>query len=198
MSFPQALSVFTAEEYLALERVSEMRHEYLGGCVYAMAGESPEHSTIRFNLAGILHAQLRDSPCRGFSPNMKVRTDEGGLYAYPDLMVVCGEPGFHDQRRDVVVNPTVIFEVLSPSTESYDRGEKFLRYSTQIATLTDYLLVSQAKALIEHYSRQPDGTWLYSTVSGLSETLSLASIDCRLPLEEIYSRVIFFAGEVIQ
>lgn len=195
MSLPQALPVFTEEEYLALERVSEMRHEYLDGCVYAMAGESPEHSTICFNLAVVVGAQLRDTPCRGFSPNMKVRTDESGLYAYPDLMVVCGEPNFHDQRRDVVVNPTVIFEVLSPSTESYDRGEKFLRYSTQIATLTDYLLVTQTKALIEHYSRQPDGTWIYATVSGLSETLSLASIDCRLPLEEIYSRVIFFAGE---
>ncbi len=198
MSLPHALPFFTSEEYLALERASEIRHECLDGSVYAMAGESPEHSTICFNLAGILHAQLRDTPCRGFSPNMKIRTNDSGLYAYPDLTVVCGEPRFHDERRDVVINPTVIFEVLSPSTEAFDRGEKFLRYRTQIATLTDYLLVSQTKPLIEHFSRQPDGAWLYTAVSGLSETLSLASIDCRLPLEEVYSRLTFFIGETTQ
>ncbi|HEY0546334.1 MAG TPA: Uma2 family endonuclease [Pyrinomonadaceae bacterium] len=189
MSLPQALPVFTSEEYLSLERMSEIRHEYLDGFVYAMAGESPEHSTICFNLAGILHAQLRDKPCRGFSPNMKVRTDESGLYAYPDLAVVCGEPLFHDERRDVLVNPTVIFEVLSPSTEAYDRGEKFLRYRTHLATLKDYVLVTQSKAFIEHFSRQPDGAWLYTVTNGLSESLALASIDCRLPLEEVYRLV---------
>lgn len=195
MSLPQTLPVFTWEEYLALERTSEIRHEYLDGFVYAMAGESPEHSTICFNLAVVIGVQLRETPCRGFSPNLKVRTDDRGMYAYPDLMVVCGEPRFHDERRDVVVNPTVIFEVLSPSTEDYDRGEKFLRYRTQLATLTDYLLVSQTKPLIEHYSRQQDGTWIYSAVSGLSETLSLTSIDCRLSLEEVYSRITLFTGE---
>ena len=189
MSLPQALPVFTSEEYLSLERMSEIRHEYLDGFVYAMAGESPEHSTICFNLAGILHAQLRDKPCRGFSPNMKVRTDESGLYAYPDLAVVCGEPLFHDERRDVLVNPTVIFEVLSPSTEAYDRGEKFLRYRTHLATLKDYVLVTQSKAFIEHFSRQPDGAWLYTVTNGLSESLALASIDCRLPLAEVYRLV---------
>jgi Uma2 family endonuclease len=190
MSLPQALPSFTSDQYLSLERVSEIRHEYLDGSVYAMAGESPEHSTLCFNLAGILHAQLRSTPCRGFSPNMKVRTDEGGLYAYPDLTVVCGEPLFHDERRDVLVNPTVIFEVLSPSTEAYDRGEKFLRYRTHLATLTDYLLVTQSKAFIEHFSRQADGAWLYTATSGLTESLALASIDCRLPLEEVYRLVI--------
>lgn len=183
--------VFTPEEYLSLERVSEIRHEYLDGFVYAMAGESPEHSTICFNLAGSLHGQLKDAPCRGFSPNMKVRTNESGLYAYPDLMVVCGEPAFHDDRRDVITNPTAIFEVLSPSTEAYDRGEKFLRYSTEIETLQDYLLVAQDQPRIEHFSRQPDGTWLSSEVSGLTETLALPSIDCRIALADVYSRITF-------
>lgn len=191
VGLPQTLPVFTSDEYLALERASEIRHEYLDGFVYAMAGESPEHSTICFNLAGLLHGQLRDKPCRGFSPNMKVRTDPSGLFAYPDLAVVCGEPLFHDERRDVLVNPTVIFEVLSSSTEAYDRGEKFLRYRTQIAMLQDYVLVSQSRPLLEHFARQPDSTWPSSAVGDLSGSLYLASIDCHIPLSEVYDRIVF-------
>src|SRR5712692_5958073 len=158
MSWPQHHS-FTAEEYLALERPSEIRHEYLDGTVYAMAGESPEHSLICFNLGGIMHAQLKGKPCRGFSPNMKVRTDRSGLFAYPDLMVVCGQPLYHDGHRDVLVNPTVIFEVLSRSTAGYDRGEKSLRYRTHIVSLKDFVLLSQDKPHVEYYARQQDGTW---------------------------------------
>jgi len=191
MALPHALPVFTPEQYLSLERSSEIRHEYLDGFVYAMAGESPEHSTICFNLAGSLHAQLKDAPCRGFSPNMKVRTDKSGLYAYPDLMVVCGEPVFHDERRDVITNPTVIFEVLSPSTEAYDRGEKFSRYSSEIETLQDYVLVTQDQPRIEHFSRQRDGTWLCSEVNGLTGVLTLPSIDCQIALGDVYSRIVF-------
>ncbi|MBV9209754.1 MAG: Uma2 family endonuclease, partial [Acidobacteria bacterium] len=105
------------------------------------------------------------------------------------LTVVCGEPLFHDERRDVLVNPTIIFEVLSPSTEAYDRGEKFQRYRTHLASLKDYVLVTQSKPFIEHFSRQHDGAWLYTATSGLAESLALASIDCRLPLEEVYRLV---------
>lgn len=191
MSSPHAFPVFTLEEYLSLERSSEVRHEYLDGFVYAMAGESVEHSTICFNLAVVVGLQLRDKPCRGFSPNMKVRTDARGLFAYPDLMVVCGEPSFHDERHDVLTNPTVIFEVLSPSTEAYDRGEKFLRYSTEIATLQDYVLVAQDRPRVEHFSRQADGTWLRSEVSGLTGVLHLPAIDCRIALQDIYERIAF-------
>jgi Uma2 family endonuclease len=191
MALPHTLPFFTPEEYLSLERNSEIRHEYLDGSVYAMAGESPEHSTICFNLAGSLHFQLRETPCRGFSPNMKVRANKSGLYAYPDLMIVCGEPSFHDERRDVITNPVVIFEVLSPSTEAYDRGEKSLRYRTEIETLQDYVLVAQDRPGMEHFSRQPDGSWLSSEVNGLAETLSLSSIDCRIALSEVYSRIDF-------
>ena len=143
MALPQQfLPTMSAEHYLLLERATEERHEFIDGVVYAMAGESPDHSTICFNLATIIGAQIRDQPCRGFSPNMKVRTSSGDLFAYPDLMIVCGEEKFHDKRGDVLLNPTVIFEVLSPSTEKYDRGEKFLRYRTQIESLEDYVLVS--------------------------------------------------------
>lgn len=191
MSSAHAFPVFTPEEYLSLERSSEIRHEYLDGSVYAMAGESPEHSTICFNLAVVVGSQLRDKPCRGFSPNMKVRTDPRGLFAYPDLMVVCGEPVFHDERRDILANPTVIFEVLSPSTEAYDRSEKFLRYRTQIATLQDYVLVAQDQPRVEQLSRQSDGTWLRSEVDGQTGVLSLPSIDCQIALREVYDRIVF-------
>ena len=194
MSMPRALPFFTTEEYLSLERGSEIRHEYLDGFVYAMAGESPDHSTICFNLAGLLHGQLRGTPCRGFSPNMKVRTDQSGLFAYPDLAVVCGEPILHDERGDVLLNPTVIFEVLSPSTEAYDRGEKSLRYRTQIETLQDYVLVAQDQPRIEHHARQPDGIWLPAEVSGLEGMLYLPSIDCRISLAEVYDRIAFAVG----
>jgi Uma2 family endonuclease len=193
MSFPHQHPAFTQEEYLTLERSSEIRHEYLDGFVYAMAGESPTHSTICFNLAVTVGLQLRGGPCRGFSPNMKVRTGEASLYAYPDLAVVCGEPAFHDKHGDVLTNPTVIFEVLSPSTEAYDRGEKFARYRT-IETLRDYVLLAQDGPRVEHFSRQPDGTWTRFELSGAGEALALNSIECRIALADVYERVEFRAG----
>ena len=186
MALPQEyLPVVSSEEYLRFERDSETRHEFLDGIVYAMAGESPDHSTICFNLAAVTGPQLRDTPCRGFSPNMKVRAGLGGLYAYPDLMIVCGKAKFHDQHGDVLLNPLVIFEVLSPSTEKYDRGEKFRRYQ-QIESLPDYVMVSQDQARIEHHHRQTDGTWKEAEVRGLDGVLVLSSIDCRIPLAEVY------------
>jgi Uma2 family endonuclease len=194
MSLPQRLS-FSPEQYLAFERGTDARHEYLDGQVYAMAGESLEHSRICVNLAGELRARLRGGPCEVLSPNMKVVTAPPRLFAYPDATVVCGEPRFHDEHRDVLLNPTVIFEVLSRSTEAHDRGEKFLRYRTRIASLQDYILVSQDKPFVEHFSRQPDGSWRYSSVGGLSESIYLASINCRLPLSEIYDRIDFPAAD---
>jgi len=193
MSLPHAMPFFTPSEYLTLERQSEIRHEYLDGFVYAMAGESPAHSIICFNLAVVTGPQLKGTPCRGFSPNMKVRAGEAGLYAYPDLAVACGEPDFEDKHGDVLLNPTVIFEVLSRSTEAYDRGEKFERYK-KIETLSDYVLVSQDQPRLEHFSRQPDGTWSRSEVSGASSALLLDSINCRIPLADVYDRIAF-AGE---
>jgi Uma2 family endonuclease len=193
MSLPQT-SFFTPAQYLAFERATDARHEYLDGQIYAMAGESIEHSRICVNISGELRGQLKGRPCEALSPNMKVVTSSSGMFAYPDVVVVCGGPPFHDERRDVLTNPAIIFEVLSPSTEAYDRGEKFLRYRTQIETLQDYVLVSQAKPLVEHFSRRPDGSWVYEAVSGLASVLHLASVDCRLSLEEVYSRVVFPAA----
>src|SRR5437868_4836657 len=187
MALPeQFLPAITAEQYLQLERVSEMRHEFLDGLMYAMAGESPDHSTICFNLASAIGFQIKDKHCRGFSPNMKVRPGIGGLYAYPDLMIVCGEAMFHDKHGDVLLNPTVIFEVLSPSTERYDRGEKFRRYRTEIDSLHDYVLVAQDRMLIEHHHREADGTWSSNTITSGDGELTLNSIECQIPLIEVY------------
>jgi Uma2 family endonuclease len=187
------MPVFTSSEYLSLERQSEIRHEYLDGFVYAMAGESPAHSTICFNLSVVIGTQLRGTSCRGFSPNMKVRAGEAGLYSYPELAVACGEPAFEDEHGDVLLNPTVVFEVLSRSTEAYDRGEKFERYK-RVETLRDYVLVSQDQPRLERFSLQPDGTWSKSEVSGLDSTLALDTINCRIPLAEVYERIAF-SGE---
>lgn len=192
MSLSRALAIFTAEQYLDLERHTEIRHEFLDGTVYAMSGASRAHSAICFNLAVSIGSQLRGTPCTGHSSDMKVRAGDASLFAYPDMTIACGEPILHDDHGDVLLNPVVIFEVLSRSTETYDRGEKFERYKT-IETLTDYVLVSQDRARIEHFSRQADGAWSLTEVSGLDASLELTSIDCRLPLAEVYDRIEFAA-----
>lgn len=191
MSLPQKSVRHTPEEYLEFERRAETRHEYLDGMIYEMAGESLAHSQICVNLAGELRGQLKGKPCQALSPNMKVRTSEAGLFAYPDVTVVCGEPLFHDRQRDVLLNPTVIIEVLSPSTERYDRGKKFMRYCSAVETLSDYILVSQDMPLLEHLERQADGRWLHAFVRGLESKLYLASIDCEIRFSEVYERVVF-------
>lgn len=190
---------YTVEEYLALERADEERHEYLDGQIRAMAGESDAHGAICFNLAGELRNQLKGTPCQGRTQNMKVRSGPDpksrqwpkDLFSYPDAIVFCGEPEFHDKHRDVLLNPKVIIEILSPSTEAFDRGEKFIRYRTHNDTLSDYILVSQKKPFIEHFSRQAEGKWLMSVTSGLESSLHIPSIDCRIELSEIYYSVAF-------
>ncbi len=200
MGIPQPEVTYTGDEYLSFERQSEERHEYLDGHIlYAMGGESLEHSLICTNLITEFRNQLKGKPCSTLSPNMKVRSGpyqktgstNKGMFSYADVMVVCGQPAFHDEQRDVLLNPSVIIEVLSPTTEAFDRGEKFLRYRTHIDTLTDYVLVSQSHPLIEHFQRRTGGQWLYSSVSDLEASLPLASIDCQLRLAEVYERVTF-------
>lgn len=202
MATPQSHLFYTVDEYLMLERTTEERHEYLDGFVYAMAGERIEHGDICTNLSRILSTQLMDKPCRTLSKDMKVRSgplpqsnqSKKGLYSYPDIIVVCGEPQFHDRYLDVLVNPNLIIEVLSDSTEAFDRGEKFLRYRTWLPSLTDYLLVSQTKPLIEHYQRQDNNRWTMISVEGLEGELTLESINCRMPLREVYERIVFPAS----
>lgn len=193
MAQTKAHPVFSVENYLDFERIQTDRHEFLDGNVYAMAGESPNHSTICFNLNTIIGLQLRGKKCRGFSPNMKIATNEKGLYSYPDLAVVCGTPQFYDKTGDVITNPTVIFEVLSPSTENYDRGEKFLRHTNFIETLQDYVLISQERPVLEHYSKQANGGWKKNEIEGLNEELKLDSIECEISFNELYELIEFSA-----
>ena len=181
----------TPDEYLAAERESTVRHEYFQGQIITMAGESLQHSQICVNLTGEVRQQLKGRDCQALSPNMKVKTGDAGLFSYPDLTVVCGKPLFLDNQKDVLLNPTAIFEVLSPGTELYDRGEKFFRYRNFLDSLMDYVLVSQVRAMVERYSRQPNGQWLYSPVDGLSGRIKIESIGCALELAEIYARVEF-------
>lgn len=205
MAVPKEKLLCTADQYLELERAAEERHEFIDGYVYKMAGESLAHSQICINLAGELRAKLRGKPCQALSPNMKVRSGPyikeqrttKGFFSYADLTVVCGEPQFHDKHQDVLLNPTVIIEVLSESTEDFDRSQKFLRYRTHISSLQEYVLIWQVGALIELYTRQPNG-WFLAEFRELDEVLPLTSIDCRLPLSEIYDRVTFpeFTEEV--
>lgn len=205
MVLPQSRVSYSVEEYLELERLADERHQYLDGEIYEMSGESLAHSQLCISLAVTLGTQLLGKRCQALSPNMKVRsgpylkaqTNIKGLFSYADLTVVCGPPLFHDEHQDVLLNPTVIIEVLSKSTESFDRGEKFLRYRTWIETLTDYILLWQTQPMAEHFQRQPDGKWLLTTVRGLEDSLDIASIDCHLRISEVYDRVSFALPETI-
>ena len=199
MGLPRTKPLFTVDQYLALERASEERHEFLDGQIYDMAGESGEHGDISVNLVAAVHNQLKGTPCRARSKDTKVRSgpeprspqSTSGMFSYPDLVVICGEPEYHDAHSDIVLNPTVIGEVLSPSTESFDRGKKCERYQTWNQTLKDYLLISQGEQKIEHHVRQADGSWLMHRYTGLDSKLFIASISCTLKLSDVYDRICF-------
>lgn len=202
MATPKERIRYTVEQYLAMERASDVRHEFLDGYVYAMAGESEAHGIVTNNFNGLLWQTLKGSGCRTFDKDTKVQSGEvpqiksiyqpKNLFSYPDVLVVCGERKYLDDYKDVLINPTVIIEVLSPTTGEFDRGEKFIRYRTYLASLQDYIVVAQDKPLIERYSRQADGLWVIAeTVSDLSGMLHLPSINCAIPLAEIYEGVIF-------
>ena len=178
----------TPEEYLALERQAPTKSEYLHGEVYAMAGASRQHAAIMVNMIVALVARLKGRSCVVYGSDLRIKVPPTGLYTYPDVSVICGKVQFEDRQQDTLVNPTVIFEILSRSTEGYDRGEKFANYRT-LESLTDFILVSQHRPLVEHYARQPDETWLLTSYEGLKAVLLLPSIGCELPLADIYDKV---------
>jgi Uma2 family endonuclease len=179
---------FTPEQYLALERQAEYKSEFLGGEIFAMAGASREHNLIAGNVFASLHAQLKGRPCETYPSDMRVKVTESGLYTYPDVVVVCGEPQFEDERGDTLLNPTLLVEVLSPSTEAYDRGDKFANYRL-LESLAEYVMIAQDRRRVERFVRQPDGQWLFSEARQLGQAISLASIGCQLALDEVYDRV---------
>lgn len=179
----------TVEEYLARERKAEYKSEFVNGMIIALAGVSRSHSLIVFNLARVLGAQLVGRPCEAHVSDMRVNVSPTGLFTYPDLVAVCGEALYGDEHVDTLLNPTLIVEVLSPSTEAYDRGEKFAHYR-RLDSLQEYVLVSQDKVRIESYVRQ-GAQWLLSEASGPNETLRLESIGCEFVLRDVYDKVRF-------
>lgn len=186
-------TALSPEEYLASERAAETKHEYYDGEIVAMVGASRNHNLIAGNTFASLHRQFRQRPCDVYWGDMRVRVGSVRIYTYPDVTAVCGEPHFADDQADTLLNPMVIVEVLSPSTESYDRGEKFPRYRT-LNSLREYILIAQDASLVEHFIRQTDDYWLLSTVSGLDATLHLPSIECELALRDIYEKVAVAEG----
>lgn len=187
---PQTQPYLTPEEYLALERQAARRHEYLQGQVLAMAGASERHNTVVVNTATLLVTQLRGRQCKAYASDMRVKVSATGLYTYPDLVVVCGAPQFDDAHQDTLLNPTLIAEVLSESTEAYDRGQKFAHYRS-LPSLSDYLLISQDRPSIEHFQRQPGQQWLLTEVTGLDAVAFVPTITCKLSLAEVYNKVAF-------
>lgn len=185
---PQRQHFITPEEYLELERQAETKSEYFRGETYAMAGASRAHNLIVTNAILNLGTRLKGRPCEIYANDMRVKVGPTGLYTYPDIVVVCGRPMFEDRCSDTLLNPTIIAEVLSQSTESYDRGIKFEHYRT-LESLTDYLLISQDKASIEHRTRQSGDTWLLGIYQGVETIVPLSSLAVELPLAEIYDKI---------
>jgi Uma2 family endonuclease len=177
----------TPQEYLARERAAETKSEYVNGFVIAMGGATPRHVLIAANITGELYAQLLERPCRVFSQDLRVRIAEAGMYAYPDVVAVCGEPEYEAGALDCLANPTVIIEVLSETTEAYDRGLKFALYR-QRASLQEYVLVAQDRVSVERYSR-PGDLWVLTEATSLDDAIELASIGCSLPLRGVYGKV---------
>ena len=179
---------YTPDEYLALERKAEYKSEYFNGEIFAMTGASRRHNLVAVNVLAALHPQLRKRACEIYPSDMRVKVSPTGLYTYPDVVIVCGEPTFDDEQRDTLLNPTVLVEVLSKSTASYDRGEKFEHYR-KIKSLAEYLVVAQDKYHVEHYTKQPDDRWLLSETDDPQKTIHLSSIECDLALADIYDKV---------
>jgi Uma2 family endonuclease len=186
----QAKTFVTPEQYLEIERAAEFKSEYYNGEMFAMAGALEAHNLIVSNVIGELRGQLRKRPCVTLPSDMRVHVAATGLYTYPDVSVVCGEREYLDRHPDTLVNPTLIVEVLSQSTEAYDRGRKFKHYRS-IESLREYLLISSDQISVDLFTRQPDGNWILSSASRPEDSIELHSIDCRLNLADLYEKVEF-------
>jgi Uma2 family endonuclease len=184
----QPETYLTPEQYLEIERKAEFKSEYYQGEMFAMAGAGWTHNRLVANLIGILHQQLRSRPCQTLPSDMRVQVNATGLYTYPDVTAVCGEPKFLDDTRDTLLNPSLIVEVLSPSTEAYDRGRKFEHYRS-VESVSEYLLVSSERVSAELYTRQPDGRWLLTAAAHMEDSLDLQSVGVHLALADLYEKV---------
>jgi Uma2 family endonuclease len=181
----------TPEAYLVRERAATERSEYVNGQVYALSGASRVHNLIAANLIRELSTRLRGRPCETYGSDMRVKVSPTGMYTYPDVVVACGEPRFEDAHVDTLLDPTLIVEVLSDSTEAYDRGHKFAHYR-RLASLREYVLVAQHHPIIERFELQGE-FWTLTDAIGLDATIELASVGCTLALRDVYDRVEFAA-----
>ncbi|MGD0774015.1 MAG: Uma2 family endonuclease [Candidatus Solibacter sp.] len=186
----QPKTYLTPEQYLEIERKAEFKSEYYQGEMFAMSGAREPHNLIVWNLSTELGVQLRKRPCRAYVADMRVRVGATGLYTYPDVAAVCGEPQFLDETRDTLLNPSLIVEVLSPSTEAYDRVRKFKHYRS-VESVIEYLMVASESISTELYTRQPDGRWLLAAADRLEDTLDLQSVGVHLALADLYEKVDF-------
>jgi Uma2 family endonuclease len=189
MSAAPHLPRYTAAEYLAFERDSETKHEFIQGEIVAMAGASREHGRIVFNVTGQFYLQLREKPCEVFPGDIRVQVNPW-IYYYPDIVAVCGTPHFEDKELDTLLNPTLLIEVLSRSTHKKDKGDKTEQYLS-MESLQDYLMIAQDHPLVEHYQRQDVDQWLLTRYRTLGATLDLLSIGCTLSLADVYDKVNF-------
>lgn len=183
-----AKTFYTPEEYLALEATSEIRHEYYQGEIYAMAGGSANHNQITINMVVALETALSKKPCRVFASDMRLLVKPSGLYTYPDVMVVCRRIEFEEDRTDIITNPSVIVEVLSKSTEGYDRGVKFIIYQN-LSTLQDYVSIDQSQMRVDYYQRGERRKWILEMLDQLDDRLTLHSLNLTIPLSQIYNKV---------
>lgn len=189
MSVAAAEKLYTEEEYLAQERTANHKSELINGRICAMAGAGEPHVVATGNVFAELRAQFRGRSCLVYSSEMRVRVNATGLYTYPDVVAVCGEPVFLDDHRDTLLNPTVIVEILSPSTEAYDRGE-ILEHYGRLPSIRDILFVSQDRVRVEHFVRETGG-WHFTEYTHLADEVQIDSIEAALAVREIYDKVNF-------
>lgn len=190
MAVPQKKPFVTPEEYLCLERAADYKSEYYAGEIFPMAGASATHSAINASVTGELYSLLKGDRCATYDSNLRIAVAATGLYTYPDASVICGPLELVPGHDDMITNPTLIVEVLSDSTEAYDRGKKFAHYRT-LPSFAEYVLVSQKEPLVEVFFRQGDGTWQLTPVRGREAVVRLQSLGVELRLAEVYDRVEF-------
>jgi len=193
VALAEKMARLTEAEYLRLERAAEFKSEFFDGEMFAMAGGTRAHSLISMNLGGELRSRLKDTPCVTYNTDLRIKSESTGLYTYLDVSVVCGEQRFLDDEEDTLLNPTLVVEVLSDSTEAYDRGKKFEHYR-QIPSLREYVLVSQREPRVEQFTRQKDGTWTLKEAVGLDGEIQLVSVGVMLHLSEVFAKVQFTPG----
>ena len=180
--------VFTEAEYLEFERISEQKHEFYNGELFAMAGASRQHNIVKENLSIEIGSRLKGGPCLTLSGDQRVKMDRARHYTYPDFIIVCGQPQYDNVDPDALINPQVIVEILSQSTEAYDRGVKF-RHFQRIRSVREYVLISQDKMQVERFVRQPDETWVLTTFDDPIGDFSLSTVAVSIPLADVYRSV---------